>query len=67
MSTGLLTKPHIPNNLWDRPGNPGLWQLNTEFLVERFTGTHCSQGLRGRPALEESYTGLLEKTITPTC
>lgn len=64
--TGLLTKPHIPNNLWGRPGNPGLWQLNTEFLVERFTGTQCSQGLTGRPASEESYTGLLEKTITPT-
>lgn len=47
MCTGLLTKPHIPNNLCDRPGNPGLWQLNTEFLVERFTGTQCSQGSRG--------------------
>lgn len=51
MCTGLLTKPHIPNNLWDRPGNPGLWQLNTEFLVERFTGTQCSQGLTGEASL----------------
>lgn len=45
----------------DQETPPGLWQLNTEFLVERSTGTQCRQGLRGRPALEESYMGLPEK------
>lgn len=30
--------------------------------MERFTGTQHRQGLQGRPILEESYVGLLEKT-----
>lgn len=66
MCTGLLTKPHIPNNLCDQPGNFQACAVeHRAFLVERFTGTQCSQGLWGKPAWEESYTSLLEKAVAP--